>query len=376
MKKKFLICILCLLTLCSCGNDASNNNLNSKTNSYESDINKLGENKKMNQTSEQNTQIDSANRAFALVLQNEKPFYCTDKVPYANLNDIYEYNGYLNQMVYSNDKPFVIPHFTVIDMDGNKIPEIVLEIEDYYGYIILRYVDGSVQGNIVGYRTMNHLKDNGMFISSSSAFEDSWGKMFFVNHTFIKDEKIHRTDTGYYKNDIPISQDAWEESDTTFSNLQDAEWYEYSNESINRWIIKNPLFVDLPAETQTISKERQEYLDSLSYLLDMTYNYTQKNQEELNTSAKEYYNNCIKEMDKIYQLCIGKLSKEKSNKLNENQQAWQENMNQRLAIELSNFHVNSIDDLEDQHLYYIYGDIVFKRIFYLINTYYDFHFYN
>lgn len=34
-------------------------------------------------------------------------------------------------------------------MDGDTIPEIVLELENYRGYIVLRYSEGDIYGNIV-----------------------------------------------------------------------------------------------------------------------------------------------------------------------------------------------------------------------------------
>lgn len=323
----------------------------------------------------QNDFVISPNQAFASVLNNEKRFICTDKVPYMKKDFVKEYYGYLQELP-CGDQQMITPRFAVVDMDGDEIPEVILEIEDYWGFIILRYENENVYGNIVGYRTMNTLKKNGVFHSSSSSDEYSWQKLFFIGNNFLTDEMLYRSQDFYYANDIPIEQELWEVMDSACNNLQNVEWYEFTDDAIDLQIIKNPLFSDISAEKAITTDERQKYLESLSYLVDMTYDYTEKNQEERNVSAKRYYTSCLEEMDKIYKLCNENFSAEDAEALSKSQQYWKENIDRSFKSMLIKYGVNSIEDMEDQSLYYAYGDVVLRRTFALINDYFNWDFYD
>lgn len=122
--------------------------------------------------------------------------------------------------------------------------------------------------------------------------------------------------------------------------------------------------------------QRQSYIDSLSYLIDMTYDYTKKSSQDLNADAKKYYHACQEELDKIYELCIKKLPKEEAEKLKEDQTDWEEIIHQRLTDDLKRYPADNIEKLEDQSICYTYGDILLKRIFHLINVYFEVHFYD
>lgn len=80
-------------------------------------------------------------------------------------------------------------------------------------------------------------------------------------------------------------------------------------------------------------------------------------------------------MNKIYQLCLEKLSGDELEALSSEQQRWQENFNRRLSGFLSDHLVNSMEDLTDQSGYYEFGDMMLRRTFSLINPYYDYDFY-
>lgn len=94
-------------------------------------------------------------------------------------------------------------------------------------------------------------------------------------------------------------------------------------------------------------------------------------QEEVNSNAHNYYN----EMNKIFQLCLEKLSGDKLEVLRTTQQKWQDQYDQRLSEYLSEHNANNMKDLVDQSMYYQLWGMMLKEIFYLINLYYDNHFY-
>lgn len=147
---------------------------------------------------------------FKAVLLNERTLLCTDKSPYNNLD--HEWNGYLNELAYDSN-PITTPQFSVVDLDGDGVSEVVLAIEDYNGFIILRYKESNVYGFIVSYRTMYNLKVDGSFMSSSSS-DSSVGKMLFIGNTFFQDDIINSVegtpDNTYFIHNMPIAKDTFD----------------------------------------------------------------------------------------------------------------------------------------------------------------------
>lgn len=316
--------------------------------------------------------------AFRAVLLNEATVFCTNKLP-KSAAYITEFEGFLSEMPYGYDYARRIDRFAVVDLDGDAIPEVVLELAEYGGFIVLRYGEGQIHGNVFGYRSMNLLKENGAFHGASSAFEGSVGKLCFIGDTVVDDDKLRFLESinreSYYIDDILVDSSEYERAFALFNETPEAEWYNYTEETVREIFVEGVLFREPSAEAAENAKERQAYLDSLSYLLDFTYDYTRRTSEEFNADAKSYYDGCYEEMNRIYQLCQERLSGEALEDLNAEQQRWEESNAEALEEELRNYHAASIEELEDRTLYYTYGDIALRRTIRLINLYYGFDFY-
>lgn len=123
--------------------------------------------------------------------------------------------------------------------------------------------------------------------------------------------------------------------------------------------------------------ERQIYLDSFSYLIDLTYDYAKKNKETFNKDAKKYYFGCISEMNQIYELCKEKLFGIELSNLEKEQQQWQDAVSRRLIKDLyRSGQAYSIEELDRWELYFQHGDLYLRRAFHLVNLYYECEFYN
>ena len=320
----------------------------------------------------------SVTQAFREVLLNEATVFCTDKLPKSG--GAREFEGLLSEMPYGYDYARRIDRFAVVDLDGDAIPEVVLELAEHCEFIVLRYRDGQIHGNVFGYRSMNLLKENGAFHSASSAFEGFAGKLCFIGDTAVTDDKLrfYENVSGEfcYIDDILVDSSEYERAFALFSETPEAEWYNYTEETVCEIFEEGVLFREPSAEAAENAKERQAYLDSLSYLLDFTYDYTRRTSEEFNADARSYYDGCYEEMNRIYQLCQERLSGEALEDLNAEQQRWEESNAQALEEELRNYHAASIEELEDRTLYYTYGDIALRRTIRLINLYYGFNFYD
>lgn len=311
--------------------------------------------------------------ALKKVLLSEAPFYCTNIEPYINRNIIREYSGYLNKMPYGSSEWIVVtPQFTILDLDGDEILEVVLAIEDYMGSIVLRYQEGRVVGHLIDYRSMHNIQENASFYADSSAMEYYTQKLFFIGNTVMFD-CIQETNEGiyetyYYLHDVPVDEATIKEFDESRSDLKDVGWYDFTEEAIQEKLVDN-------SGNNGKNNERQDYLDSLAYLIDKTYDYSNKEQETFNKDGKRYYYNSIAEMNKIYELCKGKFSGSELMVLEEEQREWQEGIDLRLARDLWPTYY-SVEQKDNWDLYYTYGSMILTRAFHLINMYYDCHFYD
>ena len=79
-------------------------------------------------------------KAYSAVLQNNTEFLSKDDNKKTYLKDF----RYLNND--DPDSPLTVVSFAAVDMDGDKIPEIVLEGDNYIGYEVLHYYEGIVYG--------------------------------------------------------------------------------------------------------------------------------------------------------------------------------------------------------------------------------------
>ncbi|NNJ30354.1 lysozyme inhibitor LprI family protein [Lacrimispora defluvii] len=385
MKKYIIIlALLGLFLLSSCSKSSStdgvtNEQVTPNSLSTTKSENESSSSNKSSTPSTSDTNVLSPMQTFKAVLLNKRTLLCTDKSPYNDLD--HEWNGYLNELAYDSN-PIKTPQFAVVDLDGDGVSEVVLAIEDYNGFIILRYKESKVYGFIVSYRSMYNLKADGSFMTSSSSSDTSVGKILFIGSTFFQDDIINSVggtpDITYFIHDMPIDKGTFDIHLDSFDNLPDVEWHDYSKQTIDKLLVDSTDTKNVPVLPKPDSYNRQNYLDSLDYLMDLRayYNISLEVQEEVNTNARNYYNGCYKEMNKIYQLCLEKLSGDELKVLSTTQQEWQDRYDQRLSEYLSEHNANNMNDLVDQSMYYQLGDIMLRKTFYLVNLYYDYYFYD
>ena len=108
-------------------------------------------------------------------MQNKAEFFSTDNKKNVYLNDFLT-----NKEIYGT--VFKVTHFTVLDMDGDKIPEVVLELTvgNYVEfYEVLHYMNDKVNGYIQVLRGFENLKTDGTVRYSNSAFNNGYRKLSF-----------------------------------------------------------------------------------------------------------------------------------------------------------------------------------------------------
>jgi hypothetical protein len=190
---------------------------------------------------------NSALAAYKAVLQDKAEFYSTD-----NKKKVY-LNGFLtNEEIYG--VAFKATHLAILDMDGDKVPEVVIELItatqlDKYPafYEVLHYMNGEVYGYIFGIRALGALKADGTFGYSNSAFDNGFGKLRFQTATsemdtlgYEKPANVDSTDEVFFINNKQVTSAAYDSFIKEQGTKKDATWYEFSQESIDKELSVNP----------------------------------------------------------------------------------------------------------------------------------------
>lgn len=186
-------------------------------------------------------QMPSVLDAYKSVLQNKTEFFSADSNKKLYLNDFLT-----NKEIY--DTIFTVTHFTVLDMDGDKVPEVVLELSvghEPQFYEVLHYMDDTVYGYLIVYRGLERLKADGTFNYSNSAADTGIEKMKFGSDAFKTDilgysESSQGGIISYFINNKRVEKVSLDSFINEQSKKKDAVWYEYSQQIIKTKLSANP----------------------------------------------------------------------------------------------------------------------------------------
>lgn len=299
----------------------------------------------------------SPNEAFENVLLSQSQFFYTN----SNSNPIYQSNIYLSEITVEDQNTMSPPKFAVVDMDGDKLPEVVYQRGDYMGFIVLRYKDGDIYGYDINYRGLTGLKKDGSYSTSSGASNTSVGKMRFLGELFDTDVKfssVNQESVSYYLNgkeiDEAIFNQLWEEYEKT----PDVDWHEYTESAVKEWLPHYFEEQEAAIPYEYYSTPMQDYLDSLS---DLLYNdYSTNAEDKYDTIFQNSYDGWNQAMETIYTLCQDKLTGSAKDALEVEQQQWLDIREQR-ALNSPIFLVT---------------DMTKMRTYDLISLYFEDHFYD
>ncbi len=165
---------------------------------------------------------------FQSVLRGEIPFYNVESQEYQ----------YANALPDSDSVAVTVCRYTEVDVDGDRIPEVVLWLdrggnESALGSIVLHYRGGQVYGYPMGYRSLNleTLKADGTFQWSGSALDFGFAKMDFYsgggeNITWC--EARGSEGEKYYVNGVKSSAEDFEAEYQVQTAKPDVEWHSLS----------------------------------------------------------------------------------------------------------------------------------------------------
>ncbi len=179
---------------------------------------------------------NSAFEAYKAVLQGKAEFFSTDNQKELSLNDFLT-----NQEIY--ETIFEATQFAVLDMDGDKVPEVVLGLSvgnEPQFYEVLHTMNDTVYGYLFPIRGLQGLKTDGTFGYSSGAADSGFGKMKFETDTFQTDTLGYSESSqgeteltvSYFINNEPVTKEAFDSFASEQSAKEDVAWYEFSEENI------------------------------------------------------------------------------------------------------------------------------------------------
>lgn len=172
--------------------------------------------------------------AYKHVLENQAEFSTTS----------YAKNGtktiYLDQLL--NDGTYKFLNFAVLDMDGDKIPEIVIQYgltgdAPYPDYVeVLHYSDETVYGYNFSYRGLYQLKNDGTFNWSSGADDNGYSKLRFTTNGLEIDDighiKPNPPSHSYFIDNQTVTESEYKTFMETQDNKADVIWYDFTKENI------------------------------------------------------------------------------------------------------------------------------------------------
>ena len=185
MKKRVSVILLTLSMFClaSCGISEAPNNIVS-TPKPTATTPAVKEEFATTETTPEPTHNLTAAELFATVLRDEKSIYFSE-LGYNRQTELPpSKTGTISELQFGYENHYNIANFAVVDLDGNRIPEVILEVEEYFGYIILSCQDGRITGNGMYYRGFCDLKKDGLYFSTSGAAYGQINRLYFMGDTW------------------------------------------------------------------------------------------------------------------------------------------------------------------------------------------------
>ncbi len=300
-------------------------------------------------------------------VKNRIPLHYSRKSLGENMDVFHEKHDFLrnNEFLNGSSMPKVT-EFGIADLDGDGTSEMILSHDDYMGFVVLHEKDGEVYGAERGYRWMYDLKQNGMFWMSGGATYGTISRLMFVEDVPVT-YSIAEYNGSYdsedcYQYGILVDKAVWEEVQSFYNKQPNVGWHQISQTEINHVITAYTGDEELSEEQWAAMEERQEYLDSLLYLVEYTYDCT-KEEDYVKENAKLYYDGCLTELNKIYEKCLSQLSGDKKAAFIEEQDMWEHSMEFYMTENDAPFYTEA-------NKQFMHADRVLERILYLIDVYY------
>lgn len=182
--------------------------------------------------------------AYKAVLQGDATFFSVDAGETLSIGELAKAVGDM-----PDGTNVTATGFTALDLDGDGMREVILQLADHYGSIILRYGDDSiVYGYTLYYRAFMGIKTDGTASFSSGAAENGFGTLQFVENACSLVSTTYSTasyDGGnnlhvaYTVDNKPATEAEFLSAIDAQNKKEDAVWYAFTPENIET-VISEP----------------------------------------------------------------------------------------------------------------------------------------
>lgn len=187
---------------------------------------------------------DGSAEAYKAVLQGDATFFSVDAGETLSIGELAKAVGDM-----PDGTNVTATGFTALDLDGDGMREVILQLADHYGSIILRYGDDSiVYGYTLYYRAFMSVKTDGTASFSSGAAENGFGTLQFVENGCSLMSTTYSTagfDGGnnlhvaYTVDNKPATEAEFLSAIDAQNKKEDAVWYAFTPENIET-VISEP----------------------------------------------------------------------------------------------------------------------------------------
>jgi hypothetical protein len=185
-------------------------------------------------------QNSSILESYKKVLQNKENFYSTDSKKDVSLNDFLANNGVYGVV-------FKLTRFAVIDMDGDKIPEVVLELtvgdDNVQFFEVLHNSNSKVNGYLRVLRGLGQLKEDGSYMYSNSASDSGFAKLIFEKDGTLNENILAHCEPSkdndatkelFYIQNKSVTDESYTAFVEEQNKKKDVTWYQFSQENIEK----------------------------------------------------------------------------------------------------------------------------------------------
>lgn len=132
--------------------------------------------------------------------------------------------------------------FSVVDVDGDKMPEVIVNERPCYNKLILRYEKGIVYACLLGDKEFGEIKTDGTAYWESGVDYIGFCRLEFTGETFGI-VVIAERDTGadpswaeYYLDGVRVSEEAFLGFQDAQWTKEDVTWYNLTDENIKMYV--------------------------------------------------------------------------------------------------------------------------------------------
>jgi hypothetical protein len=144
------------------------------------------------------------------------------------MNTLNEYHALLN----SEGDEYQLITFAIHDMDGDSIPEVILEYTPMGDRLVLRYDKGKIYGYDIAYRGLYDIRTDGTFRWSNSADNSGIGKLKFTSEELVTINLCSLNEARYFVNNKKVTEEAFNSFSDEHDAKEEVEWYSFSNKTI------------------------------------------------------------------------------------------------------------------------------------------------